>query len=289
MITEVQESNVYLFVYFFFFFLIFFSRTQVDRAGFPCGCSRDGCANSSGRIEFNPVRVKTHFIHTLMRLELEKKHREEDCTDLEGQTALRDGRGMPLPIDGNNPVSSCLNGGGFTTLHYANAPPDGGPCQPEISGTREDSLDLYAIRDDCYQSCSEDAVDGGSQTQAHHHHQRKLLHPPEFGNPTFQPFPNNGNSLQSIQQFQHNSYQEYPGYQSLPSTSRGQFHHQFQPVPGNHQGFQHYGGYVPETMVKRKSVFYFFLLSRKLDVVDIFLRSGMINFFISSFFFFFSH
>ncbi|KAJ8670542.1 hypothetical protein QAD02_001801 [Eretmocerus hayati] len=48
-------------------------KCQVDRAGFPCGCSRDGCANISGRIEFNPVRVRTHFIHTLMRLELEKK------------------------------------------------------------------------------------------------------------------------------------------------------------------------------------------------------------------------
>ncbi|XP_076648112.1 AXIN1 up-regulated 1 isoform X2 [Halictus rubicundus] len=53
-------------------------KCQVDRAGFPCGCTRDGCANSSGRIEFNPVRVRTHFIHTLMRLELEKKQREEE-------------------------------------------------------------------------------------------------------------------------------------------------------------------------------------------------------------------
>ena len=45
----------------------------MDRVSFPCGCSRDGCANASGRIEFNPVRVRTHFIHTLMRLELEQK------------------------------------------------------------------------------------------------------------------------------------------------------------------------------------------------------------------------
>lgn len=53
----------------------------MDRLNFPCGCSRDGCANSSGRIEFNPVRVRTHFIHTLMRLELEKKqsHEEEEA------------------------------------------------------------------------------------------------------------------------------------------------------------------------------------------------------------------
>lgn len=53
-------------------------KCQVDRLNFPCGCSRDNCGNSSGRIEFNPVRVRTHFIHTLMRLELEKKQEKEE-------------------------------------------------------------------------------------------------------------------------------------------------------------------------------------------------------------------
>lgn len=53
-------------------------KCQVDRLHFPCGCTRDGCGNPSGRIEFNPVRVRTHFIHTLMRLELEKKHGPEE-------------------------------------------------------------------------------------------------------------------------------------------------------------------------------------------------------------------
>lgn len=45
---------------------------------FPCSCTRDGCANEHGRIEFNPVRVRTHYIHTLMRLEMEKKKEEEE-------------------------------------------------------------------------------------------------------------------------------------------------------------------------------------------------------------------
>lgn len=45
---------------------------------FPCSCTRDGCANQHGRIEFNPVRVRTHYIHTLMRLEMEKKKEEEE-------------------------------------------------------------------------------------------------------------------------------------------------------------------------------------------------------------------
>ncbi|XP_055684620.1 cysteine/serine-rich nuclear protein 3 [Lutzomyia longipalpis] len=48
-------------------------KCQVDRPNFPCGCTHDGCANSHGRIEFNPSRVRTHFIHTIMRLELERK------------------------------------------------------------------------------------------------------------------------------------------------------------------------------------------------------------------------
>ncbi|XP_039602730.1 cysteine/serine-rich nuclear protein 2 [Polypterus senegalus] len=47
-------------------------KCQVDRMSFPCGCSRDGCRNAAGRIEFNPVRVRTHYLHTIMKLELEK-------------------------------------------------------------------------------------------------------------------------------------------------------------------------------------------------------------------------
>ncbi|KAM9214574.1 LOW QUALITY PROTEIN: cysteine/serine-rich nuclear protein 2 [Leptosomus discolor] len=47
-------------------------KCQVDRM-FPCGCSRDGCGNMAGRIEFNPIRVRTHYLHTIMKLELENK------------------------------------------------------------------------------------------------------------------------------------------------------------------------------------------------------------------------
>lgn len=50
----------------------------MDRASFPCGCTQDGCGNVYGRVEFNPKRVRTHFIHTIMRLELEKKQKKCD-------------------------------------------------------------------------------------------------------------------------------------------------------------------------------------------------------------------
>lgn len=69
-------------------------KCQVDRASFPCGCTQDGCANRFGRIEFNPKRVRTHFIHTLMRLELEKKQRKSEKQNVlntyDGRLRLRD-------------------------------------------------------------------------------------------------------------------------------------------------------------------------------------------------------
>lgn len=57
-------------------------KCQVDRLNFPCGCSRDSCNNLNGRTEFNPIRVRTHFIHTIMRLELEKKNESQVCNPL---------------------------------------------------------------------------------------------------------------------------------------------------------------------------------------------------------------
>ncbi|XP_032362190.1 cysteine/serine-rich nuclear protein 3 isoform X1 [Etheostoma spectabile] len=51
--------------------------TVVDRMSFPCGCTKDGCSNNMGRLEFNPVRVRTHFLHTIMKLELEKSREEQ--------------------------------------------------------------------------------------------------------------------------------------------------------------------------------------------------------------------
>lgn len=48
----------------------------MDHSFFPCGCTRDGCGNTEGRIEFNPTRVQTHYIHTVMKLELEKTREE---------------------------------------------------------------------------------------------------------------------------------------------------------------------------------------------------------------------
>uniref|UniRef100_A0A914X1Z1 Cysteine/serine-rich nuclear protein N-terminal domain-containing protein n=1 Tax=Plectus sambesii TaxID=2011161 RepID=A0A914X1Z1_9BILA len=50
-------------------------KCQVDRPSFPCGCTANGCANPVGRVEFNPVRVRTHYVQTMMRLRLEQQTR----------------------------------------------------------------------------------------------------------------------------------------------------------------------------------------------------------------------
>ncbi|KAL0966560.1 hypothetical protein UPYG_G00296800 [Umbra pygmaea] len=51
-------------------------KCQMDRSKFPCGCTKDGCGNTNGRIEFNARRVQTHYIHTVMRLDMEQRLQE---------------------------------------------------------------------------------------------------------------------------------------------------------------------------------------------------------------------
>lgn len=52
---------------------------------FPCGCTKEGCSNATGRLEFNPVRVRTHFLHTIMKLELERSHEQQQQQQPEQQ------------------------------------------------------------------------------------------------------------------------------------------------------------------------------------------------------------
>ncbi|KAM3860197.1 cysteine/serine-rich nuclear protein 1b [Diretmus argenteus] len=61
-------------------------KCQMDHSSFPCGCTKDGCGNTEGRIEFNSTRVQTHYIHTIMKLELEKRLEEHSSTEEEEET-----------------------------------------------------------------------------------------------------------------------------------------------------------------------------------------------------------
>ncbi|XP_054751869.2 uncharacterized protein LOC129257540 [Lytechinus pictus] len=63
-------------------------KCQVDRQSFPCGCSKDGCHNKYGRIEFNPSRVRNHFIQTVVRLDME--HRQDERMNPGGSRSQED-------------------------------------------------------------------------------------------------------------------------------------------------------------------------------------------------------
>ncbi|XP_026231107.1 cysteine/serine-rich nuclear protein 2-like [Anabas testudineus] len=62
-------------------------KCQMDRLSFPCGCSKDGCGNTQGRVEFDSRRVQTHYIHTIMRLGLEGQLQAK-ALSLEDETEL---------------------------------------------------------------------------------------------------------------------------------------------------------------------------------------------------------
>uniref|UniRef100_A0A1A7XVZ6 Cysteine-serine-rich nuclear protein 1b n=1 Tax=Iconisemion striatum TaxID=60296 RepID=A0A1A7XVZ6_9TELE len=87
-------------------------KCQMDHSSFPCGCTKDGCGNTEGRIEFNSTRVQTHYIHTLMKLELEKRLEEQSSTEEEktGANSLPEVPSFPfsseLAAAGENSCSS---------------------------------------------------------------------------------------------------------------------------------------------------------------------------------------
>uniref|UniRef100_A0A8D8BI59 Cysteine/serine-rich nuclear protein 3 n=1 Tax=Culex pipiens TaxID=7175 RepID=A0A8D8BI59_CULPI len=86
-------------------------KCQVDRPNFPCGCTQDGCANVVGRVEFNPARVRTHFIHTIMRLNLENKA-SEDQKQMSGGSSYGSGKDWssgPVRLPG---LYGMMGGGG---------------------------------------------------------------------------------------------------------------------------------------------------------------------------------
>uniref|UniRef100_A0A0M3J958 CSRNP_N domain-containing protein n=1 Tax=Anisakis simplex TaxID=6269 RepID=A0A0M3J958_ANISI len=43
---------------------------KVDRPSFPCPCSSASCSNPEGRVEFNAVRVRAHYLETMMRIQV---------------------------------------------------------------------------------------------------------------------------------------------------------------------------------------------------------------------------
>ncbi|KAM8856540.1 cysteine/serine-rich nuclear protein 3 isoform 1-T2 [Spinachia spinachia] len=80
-------------------------KCQVDRMSFPCGCTKEGCTNSTGRVEFNPIRVRTHFLHTIMKLELEKSREQQQQQQQQQQAPPTNGyHGESNDLGGGNPL-----------------------------------------------------------------------------------------------------------------------------------------------------------------------------------------
>ncbi|XP_051835312.1 cysteine/serine-rich nuclear protein 1 [Antechinus flavipes] len=66
-------------------------KCQMDHTSFPCGCTKEGCGNPEGRVEFNQARVQTHALHTLTRLELESQQESPGCEPLQDACAAFEG------------------------------------------------------------------------------------------------------------------------------------------------------------------------------------------------------
>lgn len=121
-----------------------------------------------------------------MRLEIEKKPHDEDRVDVE----MTEGQAMPRTNDSlheiglmETPADSCVNphpGNEFTALHYES--------QDNPHRARDDSLDLYATRNDCY-GAENATTDAGQRS-------------------TFPGFSQNADMA-----FQQNSYGDYSSYQ----------------------------------------------------------------------------
>jgi cysteine/serine-rich nuclear protein len=157
-------------------------KCQVDRLKpheFPCGCTRDGCANVNGRIEFNPARVKTHFIHTIMRLELEKRQELSDeastsviqhptkwWSQMRLQSSASSSQSSSSQANVTNNGSGNYSNGymynnSANSSQYASKIPPISTMVPTVAN--QESLDLhYAYRDDYANSLSLSADASGS-------------------------------------------------------------------------------------------------------------------------------
>ncbi|KAM9305770.1 cysteine/serine-rich nuclear protein 3 [Gastrophryne carolinensis] len=134
-------------------------KCQVDRMSFPCGCSKEGCNNTAGRIEFNPIRVRTHFLHTIMKLELEK-NREQQLSAANGcpgevghpNSMVQSGHSVEYSISENFEVETDPQS---ALLHFQNSD------ELDCSGEEEDEEE----EDDGSSYCSE-ATDSSTQSLA---------------------------------------------------------------------------------------------------------------------------
>ncbi|KAM3964734.1 AXIN1 up-regulated 1 [Aphomia sociella] len=249
-------------------------KCQVDRLNFPCGCTRDGCGNTTGRIEFNPVRVRTHFIHTLMRLGLEKKNEENQAAvkkqwaeshnantascianssyERERCMSHEDGLLRDVNLTPRVEVESCVNAGSFNNVH----------CDMNNSAVhsnmQEDMSYGYINDNSVHSNINENNIMHFEHANNHHGHAdpytSSILQgkgPPYTTANTmgFNAMPNNIQRFQCDINYtydQHADNHHFKGLQSFSASSFEEFAHNSQMTM-----FSHYGHmYVPEYLHK---------------------------------------
>lgn len=250
-------------------------KCQVDRLNFPCGCTRDGCGNTTGRIEFNPVRVRTHFIHTLMRIGLEKKNEEHQeaakrqwaqahsmnlqsqCTPNTSYERDRcrnqdDGLLRDVNLTPRVEVESCVNAGNFSNVH----------CDMNNAAIQNSNRDAYGYRNDVNDRRNINSNVHFDTTNTHHNsvvpYTSNILQgkgPPYSGVNTMgydsmtnnmQRFPCDLNYSYDQHNDNSHQYHSYKGLQSFSASSFEEFAH------SSHVNmFSHYGHmYNPDYLHK---------------------------------------
>ncbi|KAM9417359.1 cysteine/serine-rich nuclear protein 1-like isoform 1-T2 [Salvelinus alpinus] len=136
-------------------------KCQMDHSSFPCGCTKDGCGNLDGRIEFNSSRVQTHYIHTIMKLELEKRLEETSGPEEEdlGETA---------PAHAHNPLSDLPSIPDGPSFYFSS----------ELAAVGENSCSSDMTDSSVSSGGSEDSEEGaglGREDDADENGQRRVL------------------------------------------------------------------------------------------------------------------
>ncbi|XP_072936982.1 uncharacterized protein Axud1 [Epargyreus clarus] len=249
-------------------------KCQVDRLNFPCGCTRDGCGNTTGRIEFNPIRVRTHFIQTLMRLGLEKKNEENQeaakrqwaelnttntcipstcipSTSYERDRCLNheDGLLRDVSLTPRVEVESCVNAGNFNNVHCDVNGAAAQSAMPKNVGYNFNNEVVHNID-------GNNAVlfEDKSEHHTHDPYTSNILQgkgPPysTVGSMDFSPMPNNLQSFPCDLNYsyeQHTDSTHFKGLQSFSATSFEEFAHNSQMSMFNHYGHM----YMPDYMHK---------------------------------------
>lgn len=144
---------------------------QMDHSSFPCGCTKDGCGNMEGRIEFNSTRVQTHYIHTIMKLELEKRLEEQSSTEEDEENTTG---ATPLPAVPSFPFSSEMTAAGenscssdmtdLSDSQSEDSEAGEGPCEPSAQlDVDEKGLSRILCFSDT-ENCSRSSKDSGDKS-----------------------------------------------------------------------------------------------------------------------------